>query len=206
MPDPRSSMVMIVRHAEKPTTANRQRGVRPDGDHDRHSLSVRGWTRAGALVGLFVPQHGEPKAGLRRPDAIYASGHPDDGSRRPVQTVTPLAERLGQHIHRRRGLGDEEALAAKLAVQDGATLVAWHHEAIPDIARALGAVRLPAGVAGRPVRRRLDVHPRRHRLAVRAGSPAAAGGRPARPRSGDRGPSCARARIAGRVAVWIVRA
>jgi broad specificity phosphatase PhoE len=140
---PAPPMIMIVRHAEKPTKANRQLGVRPDGDHDGHSLSVRGWTRAGALVGLFVPQHGEPKAGLRRPDAIYASGHADDGSRRPVQTVTPLAERLGQHIHRRRGLGDEEVLAAKLAVHDGATLVAWHHEAIPDIARSLRAVDFP---------------------------------------------------------------
>jgi len=104
---------------------------------------VRGWTRAGALVGLFAPQHGEPKAGLRRPDAIYACGHADDGSRRPVQTVTPLAERLGQHIRRRRGLGEEAALAAKLAVHNGAALVAWHHEAIPAIARSLGAVDFP---------------------------------------------------------------
>src|SRR3954452_6026051 len=117
---PAPSMIMIVRHAEKPTKENQQYGVRPDGEHDRHSLSVRGWTRAGALVGLFVPQHGEPTAGLRRPDAIYASGHADKGSRRPVQTVTPLAERLGQHMHCRRGLGDEAALAARLAVLDGA--------------------------------------------------------------------------------------
>jgi len=135
-------MIMIVRHAEKPVAAE-VRGVRPNGDHDRHSLSVRGWTRAGALVGLFAPQHGEPKAGLRRPDAIYACGHADDGSRRPVQTVTPLAERLGQHIRRRRGLGEEAALAAKLAVHNGAALVAWHHEAIPAIARSLGAVDFP---------------------------------------------------------------
>jgi hypothetical protein len=135
-------MIMIVRHAEKPTAAE-VRGVRPNGDHDRHSLSVRGWTRAGALVGLFAPQHGEPKAGLRRPDAIYACGHADHGSRRPVQTVAPLAERLGQHIHHSRGLGDEAALAARLAVHDGAALVAWHHEAIPAIARSLGAVDFP---------------------------------------------------------------
>ena len=35
--------------------ANGQHGIRPNGEHDRNSLSVRGWTRAGALVGLFVP-------------------------------------------------------------------------------------------------------------------------------------------------------
>ena len=50
---PQPSMIMIVRHAEKPTEANGQRGVRPDGGHDEHSLNVRGWVRAGALVGLF---------------------------------------------------------------------------------------------------------------------------------------------------------
>jgi broad specificity phosphatase PhoE len=142
---PAPSVIMIVRHAEKPTKENQQHGVRPNGGHDRHSLSVRGWTRAGALVGLFVPQHGEPKAGLRRPDAIYASGHANDGSHRPVQTVTPLAERLGQHIHHGCGLGEEAALAAKLAAHDGVALVAWHHEAIPGIARSLGAVDFPQG-------------------------------------------------------------
>jgi hypothetical protein len=71
MPPP--STIMIVRHAEKPTKSNEQLGIRPNGEHDRHSLSVRGWTRAGAVVGLFAPQHGEPRAGLARPDAIYAS-------------------------------------------------------------------------------------------------------------------------------------
>jgi len=40
-------------------------------------------------------------------------------------------------------LGDEAALAAKLAVHDGTALVAWHHEAIPAIARSLGAVDFP---------------------------------------------------------------
>jgi broad specificity phosphatase PhoE len=136
-------MIMIVRHAEKPTKTNNQLGIRPNGEHDHHSLSVRGWTRAGALVGLFAPQRGEPRGGLLRPDAIYASGHANDGSRRPVQTVTPLAEQLGKDIHRGCGLGDEEGLAAKLAVHDGVALVAWHHEAIPDIARSLGAVGFP---------------------------------------------------------------
>jgi hypothetical protein len=137
-------MIMIVRHAEKPTQANGEHGIRPDGRHDQHSLNVRGWVRAGALVGLFAPPHGEPKDGLRRLDAIYASGHADDGSRRPVQTVTPLAERLGLHIHHGCGLGEEKELAAKLADHGGGgALVAWHHEAIPDIIGALGAADFP---------------------------------------------------------------
>jgi broad specificity phosphatase PhoE len=138
MPPP--STIMIVRHAEKPTKENEQHGIRPDGEHDRHSLTVRGWTRAGALVGLFAPQHGEPGAGLLRPDAIYASGHAGDGSRRPVQTVTPLAERLGQDIHSGCGAGQESEVAAELAAHRGAVLVAWQHEAIPKLVGELGAV------------------------------------------------------------------
>ncbi len=138
MPD--VPMIMIVRHAEKPTESNEQFGVRPDGDHDRHSLSVRGWTRAGALVGLFAPHRGEPTAGLARPDAIYASGHTGDGSRRPIQTVTPLAERLGQEVHSDWAVVEEAELATSLAARRGAALVAWHHEAIPNIVRALGSV------------------------------------------------------------------
>jgi hypothetical protein len=92
------------------------------------------------LVGLFAPQNGEPKPGLRRPNAIYASGHAHDGSHRPVQTVTPLAERLGQDVHRGCGLGDEEALAAKLVAPAAVALVAWHHEAIPKLVHAVGDV------------------------------------------------------------------
>jgi hypothetical protein len=133
-------MLMIMRHAGKPTASNRQRGVTPNGGHDDHSLSVRGWTRAGALVGLFAPQHGEPAAGLARPDAIYASGHADDGSHRPVQTVTPLAERLGLDIRRDLGAGAEAQLAAGLTGRSGATLVAWQHEAIPQLVGLLGSV------------------------------------------------------------------
>ena len=37
------------------------------------------------------------------------------------------------------------ALAAKLTAHGGVALVAWHHEAIPDIARSLGAVDFPQG-------------------------------------------------------------
>ena len=88
-------MVMIVRHAEKPTKSNNQLGIRPNGDHDHHSLSVRGWTRAGALVGLFAPQHGEPRGGLLRPDAIYAGPavptHWPDDRLDVVWTLTPEA-------------------------------------------------------------------------------------------------------------------
>lgn len=134
-------MIMIVRHAEKPTTT--QRGVRPDGEHDKHSLSVRGWTRAGALVGLLAPLQGAPRAGLARPDAIYASSRAHEGSHRPVQTVTPLAERLGLPVHCDWGEGAEAELASTLTDRAGTFLVAWHHESIPKIVQAVGSVATP---------------------------------------------------------------
>jgi hypothetical protein len=134
-------MIMIVRHAEKP--ADDRHGVRPNGEHDRHSLSVAGWTRAGALVALFAPQRGEPTAGLARPAAIHASGHGGGGSRRPVQTVTPLADRLGLDVHHHLLIGQEAELAGELTAHRGPALVAWHHEAIPALVRAIGPAECP---------------------------------------------------------------
>ena len=134
-------MIMIVRHAEKP--ADDRPGVRPSGEHDRHSLSVQGWTRAGALVGLFAPQHGEPPTGLVQPEEIYATGHEGGGSRRPVQTVTPLADRLGLDVHHHLLIGQEAELASRLTAHGRSALVAWHHEAIPNLVRAIGAAKFP---------------------------------------------------------------
>ncbi|MBV9921345.1 MAG: hypothetical protein JOY78_10910 [Pseudonocardia sp.] len=134
---------MVVRHAEKPTKANEHFGVRPGGEHDKHSLTVRGWMRAGALVNLFAPHHGEPRPGLVRPDVIYAAGHSDDHGHRPVQTVTPLAERMRLPVHTHWRAGSEDELSASLADRGDTVLVAWQHEAIPKIVRALGACAAP---------------------------------------------------------------
>jgi hypothetical protein len=94
-------------------------------------------------VGLFAPWHGEARTGLAAPDAIYAAGHTGDGSRRSVQTVTPLAERLRLPVHDRWVAGAEADLAAALADRRDTVLVAWHHEAIPKIVRALGSFAVP---------------------------------------------------------------
>ncbi len=53
--EPRSpgpSVVMLVRHAEKPLGAGPPHGVTIDGTPDPESLTPRGWQRAGALVAL----------------------------------------------------------------------------------------------------------------------------------------------------------
>jgi hypothetical protein len=152
MPDPahRSSsngqstdnrVVMLIRHAEKPLhPAGSPHGVTPDGRHDPQSPTVTGWIRAGGLVELFAPSRGEPPAGLRRPDTIYASAYAGGHSRRSLQTVGPLAARLGLEVIKRYADGDEAHLTKEISTRPGATLIAWHHEALPRFGDLLGEV------------------------------------------------------------------
>jgi hypothetical protein len=134
-------MIMLIRHAEKPLhPSGSPRGVNPDGQHDPHSLTVTGWIRAGALVELFAPSRGDPPALLRRPDTIYASAHAGGHSKRSAQTVGPLAARLGLEVVKRFAAGDEAHLAREISSRPGATLIAWHHEALHRIGHHLGEV------------------------------------------------------------------
>ena len=143
-------VVMLIRHAEKPERSGRPHGVADDGTHDDHSLTVQGWVRAGALAGLFAPPHREPMRPLRRPDAVYGPAVNDDTPRRrSVQTVTPLAGRLGLDVVESFGEGDEKALAHALRHGRGAALVAWHHQTLRDIVGHLGRVE-PAPPADWP--------------------------------------------------------
>ncbi|MFC4909102.1 hypothetical protein [Actinomadura gamaensis] len=129
-------LVMIIRHGEKPAGTGAPYGVTADGERSDGSLTVRGWTRAGALASLFAAP---ARPGLRRPDRIFAASPEGDRALRHSQTVTPLAERLGQHLDLTFGKGDEKKLGKHLAALTGVTLVAWEHHAIPDIAKGLGA-------------------------------------------------------------------
>lgn len=133
------NLIMMIRHGEKPPDSGKPYGITPDGTEDDHSLTVAGWTRAGALVGLFAPDNGEVPAGLRKPDRIYASGAGEKGQR-PIQTVTPLAAKLNYKLDTDYGKGDEKKLAAEIAKLSGTTLVSWEHEQMPDIIAALGTV------------------------------------------------------------------
>jgi hypothetical protein len=132
-------MIMIVRHGEKPTSG-KPHGVDSDGDHDHNSLTVVGWVRAGGLVELFAPVYGEPAPGLRRPDLIYASAADGGRSKRSIQTVVPLAHRLGIDIDCSFAHGEEQKLAAHLLTGTDTVLVSWHHVAIRKIVDRLGPV------------------------------------------------------------------
>jgi hypothetical protein len=126
--------IMLIRHGEKPGKGTPPNGVTADGVADPESLIVRGWQRAGALVELFDLANGPLRPGLAVPRTIFACGTHRGGSKRPVQTVTPLAERLSLEIGTRYGKGEESALvdAAKAGVGD--VLICWRHDRIPDIA------------------------------------------------------------------------
>lgn len=133
--------ILVIRHAEKPVDSSAPYGVDEDGERSDGSLTVRGWTRAGALVELFAPGGGQQvRAGLVRPTTVYASKPNGDKSQRPSQTVTPLAARLGVPLHTPYAKGQEQALVAAITGLRGATVVSWQHEEIPAIATGLGAV------------------------------------------------------------------
>ena len=145
--------ILIIRHADKPVDGVDD-GVDASGLPDPRSLTPRGWQRAGAWAALLVPALTAPAPEaqpiLPRPTAIFASAlakRPDGGgrSRRPLETVIPLAARLGLEIDQSLTKGMESALAAAISNIDGVVLVSWQHEHIVTIARALapGAANIP---------------------------------------------------------------
>jgi hypothetical protein len=133
------SLVMIIRHGEKPDGANP--GVDADGNEDDSSLTEVGWNRAHRLVDLFDPAQDAPRPGLARPEAIYAAGANDNGEgQRTRETVEPLADKLGIPVDTSFGKGEEKALVKHAISQPGPTLISWQHSGIPTIAEAFPSV------------------------------------------------------------------
>jgi hypothetical protein len=136
--------ILIIRHAEKPEPPWGM-GVNQGEIPDEKSLAPRGWQRAGAWAELFAPSLGGA-ASLSTPTRIFASayakhvtgskGNQGGKSRRPEETVAPLADKLGLEVDLTCTKGQERDLVTALA-KDGVALVCWQHDGIPDIARAL---------------------------------------------------------------------
>jgi broad specificity phosphatase PhoE len=147
-----ADQVIVIRHAEKPTAHPKRHGVAEDGTPDKESLTVRGWRHAGSLAAVFAAEGAHPKgAALGRPDRIFASAvgrkrvaGPDgrtvtvgSHSRRPLQTVSEMAARLGLVPDTSHHRGEEAALAADAIGREGTVLICWQHEDIPAIGRAI---------------------------------------------------------------------
>jgi phosphohistidine phosphatase SixA len=138
--------IMIIRHAEK-HNGGHERGVSIDGFHTKHELTVRGWQRAGALVGFFAPPGGMPLgSAISTPRSIIASAATKQSpSLRAQHTVEPLAALLGIEINRLHADGEEADAAAAAIAAASPVLISWHHSHIPRLAKLIGgeALRYP---------------------------------------------------------------
>ncbi len=127
-------VVMFIRHGEKPGDDGPPHGINHQGEHDPHSLSVRGWTRAGALTGLFAYAPTASHPHIVVPERMVATKITSDyRSRREVDTATPLARRLGIAIDEDFDHGQAKALSQSILADRRPTLVVWHHGSMPDL-------------------------------------------------------------------------
>jgi hypothetical protein len=142
-------IVLIIRHGEKTGEQWPGPGLTKHGKPDEKSLVVRGWQRAGAWAALFGSGLGG--ADYPKPERIFAvdpKGDPrEKPSKRPYETATPLAARLGFPIDK-RVQGQEARLAAEInALEEGVVLVCWEHKRIGSaLLPALLGKNKPAGV------------------------------------------------------------
>ena len=133
---PRATKIMLLRHAEKPAKDNAPFGVNRKGERNKESLAVRGWQRAGALTNLFAPANGHLQhPSLATPQFLYASKPLlRKGSRRPLQTIVPLGEKLDIKINSEFDRSDFEEMLAEVFSRAGVVLICWQREYIPNIA------------------------------------------------------------------------
>jgi hypothetical protein len=133
MPNAVATRIMIIRHAEKPD--GDAQGVTSHGVVHDGELTVRGWQRAGALAALFAPTDGHfADHRLATPATIFAAAvDPESGSRRPRNTVVPLAEKLGIPIRDEFGKNDTRAAADAALASPGVVLMSWEHKVLHEL-------------------------------------------------------------------------
>ena len=132
----RATKIMLIRHAEKPAKDSPPYGVTAKGERSKESLEVRGWQRAGALVNLFAPANGRfQNPALASPQFLFASKPlRRRGSRRPVETIAPLAQKLAVRIDTRFSRSETENMVEHVVNSKGVVLICWQREYIPQIA------------------------------------------------------------------------
>ena len=132
----RATKILLIRHAEKPAKDSVPFGVTLYGDRSKESLEVRGWQRAGALTHLLAPPDGRfQHAALAKPQFLYASKPVKRrGSRRPMETLIPLAEKLRIEINAEYRRSEFESMLDDAFSHKGVVLICWQREYIPEIA------------------------------------------------------------------------
>lgn len=132
----RATKIILLRHAEKPEKDFAPFGVTRKGLRDKESLQVRGWLRAGALIALFAPPNGKFVPALARPQFLYASKPlRRRGSRRPLQTLMPLADKLSVKINTEFPRHEFDKMLKEVFLCKGVVIICWQREYLPDIAQ-----------------------------------------------------------------------
>ena len=134
MSDGAPDTVILIRHGEKPGDSGPPRGVNRHGEQDEHSLSVRGWTRAGALAAMLAHSSAPGQAHLVAPGRVFATRATTSyKSTRERDTAAPTALRLGLRIDECWSHGEEGELARAVTAEPSAALVVWHHGRMVDL-------------------------------------------------------------------------
>jgi hypothetical protein len=127
-----NTIIMAIRHAEKPF--GNFHGVTAKGEKDAESLIVMGWQRAGALARFFAV----PPSPLSVPQFLFAAGaEKATSSERPVETLTPLSDKLGVKINTTWKKKDWSEMTDAALQAKGVALICWQHDDIPNIANKI---------------------------------------------------------------------
>lgn len=126
----RPAEVLIIRHAEKPA------------DKNAIDLNEKGFARATALAQIFERQPNLAQFGL--PVQFFAAAYiPGSTSRRTIQTLTPLAQKLQVNIDSTFAKDKYLPMVQKIlndpAYNNKVVMIAWVHSAIVELAQAFGS-------------------------------------------------------------------
>ncbi|MDQ6656286.1 MAG: histidine phosphatase family protein [Verrucomicrobiota bacterium] len=123
-PHLKNATVLLIRHAEKPDEGK--------------DLSPAGRARAQAYVKFFQSLRVDDRA--VKLDHLFAAAE-SKNSDRCHETLIPLSDALQKKIHTEFALSESQKLARTIARSgSGETvLICWHHGAMPDLLKALGA-------------------------------------------------------------------
>jgi hypothetical protein len=127
------AQILFIRHAEKLN------------DKD-NNLSEQGYERAEKLAKFFTKNPKMTEYGL--PVAIFAAApRSKGGSIRSIETVEPLARRLGIEINTQFTKKDEDELVEEILenkdYEGGTVVVSWVRQELPDLVKAFGAKGVP---------------------------------------------------------------
>jgi len=122
------TLVMFIRHGEKPNSHGAPHGVNHEGEADEHALAVRGWMRAGALAALFAHLPNQSYPAVQQPARVVATKPSSDAkSHREHNTARPIAQRLALPVDSDLERGSEEQVRDNILRDPRTTLVVWHH-------------------------------------------------------------------------------